>query len=160
MNANMIKTQIFHDVKFDLKGNLGSHEVTLKIFVKRFCDLFYYVNLDLRSYGQLMDLFHKFLALFHLYDCTILFTIKIMQYAYLRYNVYWLCCLLVCFIYVFIYFIQKYIGIILPYILIKKIILQLIRTGLLKIVLHLRQHKKFLLKHLSRIWNGYWKKKY
>ena len=47
MNANIMNTQIFHLIKYDLNG----HCMSQKFYV--------WFNLNLRSYGQLLSLFSK-----------------------------------------------------------------------------------------------------
>ena len=51
MNANTIKTQIWHKMKYDLKGHLRSQKVILK---------FLNYKLVLRAVGQLLSLFYKY----------------------------------------------------------------------------------------------------
>ena len=44
MNANIIKTQIFIKLKFDLKAHLRSHEVTFISKISLFLDVFFYLK--------------------------------------------------------------------------------------------------------------------
>ena len=61
MNANIMKTQFFHKILYDLKFHFYVMKKFCDIFTLRSFDL---ITIDLRYYGQLLILFNLILNIF------------------------------------------------------------------------------------------------
>ena len=60
MNANIIKTQFFQKIKYDLKGFLRSHEVILKFQNHLFLQYIICLTPDsLKTFQECQHIFHK-----------------------------------------------------------------------------------------------------